>query len=188
MSLVEQQQIAPELTILTLNRQEKRNALSIQLMQELQNALQGEQTYLLTGEGKVFSSGLDLHETIGSEEPERLLVELVRTLSQRRVVVLLNGPALAGGAALVTACTFAVGTPESRIGFPATYRGLTAAVAMSFLRRQLPDRIVREMLLTGRPLSAEESLRYGLLDKVVSPSQLLPTAVSLAEGRLSRIA
>jgi methylglutaconyl-CoA hydratase len=186
--------------ILTLNRPEKRNALSHSLVSSLSDALDairveiGLRAVILTGAGPAFCAGMDLKEAsaIGSTaEAEKKavadaqalgdLLEQLRHLA-RPTIAALNGDALAGGAGLALACDFVVASTNSHIGYPEVRRGLVAAMVMHDLIRQVGDRRARELLLSGAPIAAVEAERWGLVNRVVAPELCLEEAVSLAQS------
>ncbi len=147
-------------TFVTLNRPERRNALTIELLTELTAAMDaaaadsGQRVLILRGAGKVFCAGLDLQETTETEKAHRSAEMVARTLlaiSQTRLITIaqVHGAAVAGGAGLMSACDFVVTAEGTKIGYPETKRGLVAGLVMTFLRRQLRERDIRELLFTG---------------------------------------
>lgn len=170
-------------TILTLNRPERRNALTIELLTELTDALDRvaadsqKRVLILRGAGKVFCAGLDLNETTVSERAHRSAEMVAKTLlaiSQTRLITIaqVHGAALAGGAGLVSACDFVVAAEDTKIGYPETRRGLVAALVLTFLRRQLRERDIRELLFTAELIEAERAREIGLVNRVVPPNEL----------------
>ena len=143
-------------TIVTLNRPERRNALTIELMSELADALDKtsadpqKRVLILRGAGKAFCAGLDLQETTVVEKAHRSAEMVAKTLlaiSQTRLITIaqIHGAAVAGGAGLMSACDFVVAAKRTMIGYPETKRGLVAGLVMTFLRRQLRERDIREL-------------------------------------------
>ncbi len=170
-------------TILTLNRPERRNALTIELLTELTDALDRvaadsqKRVLILRGAGKVFCAGLDLNETTVSERAHRSAEMVAKTLlaiSQTRLITIaqVHGAALAGGAGLMSACDFVVAAEDTKIGYPETRRGLVAALVLTFLRRQLRERDIRELLFTAELIEAERAREIGLVNRVVPPNEL----------------
>ena len=170
-------------TILTLNRPERRNALTIELMSELSDALEAASAHprqlvlILRGAGPVFCAGLDLQETTVVEKAHRSAEMVARTLlaiSQTRLITIaqIHGAAVAGGAGLMSACDFVVAAERTKIGYPETKRGLVAGLVMTFLRRQLRERDIRELLFTGDLISAERAREIGLVNRVIAPNEL----------------
>ena len=170
-------------TIVTLNRPERRNALTIELMSELADALDKtsadpqKRVLVLRGAGQAFCAGLDLQETTVVEKAHRSAEMVAKTLlaiSQTRLITIaqVHGAAVAGGAGLMSACDFVVAAQRTKIGYPETRRGLVAGLVMTFLRRQLRERDLRELLFTGDLISAERAHEIGLVNRVVSPNEL----------------
>lgn len=170
-------------TILTLNRPERRNALTIELLTELTDALDRvaadsqKRVLILRGAGKVFCAGLDLNETTVAERAHRSAEMVAKTLlaiSQTRLITIaqVHGAALAGGAGLMSACDFVVAAEDTKIGYPETRRGLVAALVLTFLRRQLRERDIRELLFTAKLIEAERAREIGLVNRVVPPNEL----------------
>lgn len=170
-------------TIVTLNRPERRNALTIELMSELADALDKtsadpqKRVLVLRGAGQAFCAGLDLQETTVVEKAHHSAEMVAKTLlaiSQTRLITIaqVHGAAVAGGAGLMSACDFVVAAQRTKIGYPETKRGLVAGLVMTFLRRQLRERDLRELLFTGDLISAERAHEIGLVNRVVSPNEL----------------
>jgi len=170
-------------TIVTLNRPERRNALTIELMTELSDALDAasadstQHVVILRGAGQAFCAGLDLQETTIMEKAHRSAEMVAKTLlaiSQTRLITIaqIHGAAVAGGAGLMSACDFVVAAERTKIGYPEVRRGLVAGLVMTFLRRQLRERHIRELLFTGDLISAERACEIGLVNRVVSPIEL----------------
>ena len=141
-------------TILTLNRPERRNALTIELMSELVAAVeqaggdQSQRLLILRGAGQAFCAGLDLNETTIMERAHQsagIVAKMLLAVSQTRLITIaqIHGAAVAGGAGLMTACDFVVAAERTKIGYPEAKRGLVAGLVMTFLRRQLRERDVR---------------------------------------------
>jgi enoyl-CoA hydratase/carnithine racemase len=174
-----------EVTYLTLNRPDKRNALSRELLSELEAALvqigsdPAVRVVVLAAKGKVFCSGHDLSEMIGcSEESYRELFTLcsrvmlqVRRLPQP-VIARVQGMATAAGCQLVAACDLAVAADEASFATPGVKIGLFCTTPMVPLVRAIPAKPALEMLLTGQPISAQRALELGLINKVVPASNL----------------
>jgi methylglutaconyl-CoA hydratase len=197
-------QAQPPAVLITLNRADKRNALSRELIAGLAAAFAkarddpAARCVILTGAGPVFCAGMDLAELAESlqqpaestpvwEDALRLarLYDLIYTLPKPTVAAV-NGPALAGGAGLVTVCDLAVAVPEAKFGYPEVRRGLVAAMVMPHLLRHVSERMARYLLLTGELIDAEEAQRCGLINAVVPAAGLMERASawarSLAEG------
>lgn len=197
-------QVRERAAILTLNRVDKRNALSRELIdaidQGFARALAEEtvRSVVLTAAGPVFCAGMDLAELQESlacgventpvwDDALRLAKLYDRIYSfPKPTIAAVNGSAVAGGAGLVSVCDLAVGVPEAKIGYPEVRRGLVAAMVMPHLMRHVGERMARYLLLTGEVISAEEAHRAGFLNQVVAADRLLEQALNwakaLAEG------
>jgi enoyl-CoA hydratase/carnithine racemase len=178
--------------VLTLNRPEKRNALSIELRELLRDALaelaadDAIASAVLTGAGPAFCSGMDVTEFGGDRAHKERLVEVsvgafgaVGTFP-KPLVAAVNGAAVAGGFALALMSDLRVAAETARMGFSELPRGIPPAYAAA--RSALPPALARELALTGRVIDASEALRRGVVTEVVPPERVLPRAVELAEG------
>ncbi|MBA3961986.1 MAG: enoyl-CoA hydratase/isomerase family protein [Chthoniobacterales bacterium] len=170
-------------TILTLNRPERRNALTIELMTELTDAIEraagesSQRVLILRGAGKAFCAGLDLNETTITERAHHsaeTIAKMLLALSQTRLITIaqVHGAAVAGGAGIMSACDFVVAAARTKIGYPEAKRGLVAGLVMTFLRRQLRERDLRELLFTGDLITADRAREIGLVNHVVAPNEL----------------
>jgi len=178
--------------LVTLQRPEKRNALSIELRVELADAFQrlGDDEELgcvvLTGAGTAFCAGMDLTQFGGDREHKRRLVETSTAAFEavgscpRPVIAAVNGPALAGGFALALLCDLRVAAEAATFGFPELPRGIPASYASA--RAVLPAAAAAELVLTGRVVGADEAKRLGLVHEVVADEELGGRAVELATG------
>lgn len=188
--------------VISLNRDERRNALSRGLISALTDAFlrsasdAAARCVVLTGIGSAFCAGMDLEElraTLGEQsdlvwtDAAKLsaLYELIYMLPKPTVAAV-NGAAVAGGAGLVTVCDLAVTVPDAKIGYPEVRRGLVAAMVMPHLLRHIGERAARWMLLSGELIDGVDAMRLGLVNGVSSAEQLLETALtwcrSLAAG------
>jgi enoyl-CoA hydratase/carnithine racemase len=177
---------------ITLNRPDKRNALSLELMQELIAALRALsedrdiRAIVIEGAGPAFSAGHDLSEMVGAEEA--FLDELFRTCTvmmetihelPQPVIAKVHGIATAAGCQLVAACDLAVAAAGTRFGTPGVKIGLFCSTPMVPVSRAVGRKRAMQMLLTGEPIDAETALDWGLINQVV-PGERLDYAV----GRL----
>jgi methylglutaconyl-CoA hydratase len=183
------------LATLTLNRPEKRNAISYELIGDLIRALDevrnsSARVLILTGAGKAFCSGLDLDNLkalIGRTpeqnlEDSRIMVSLFRALYEfpKPTIAAVNGAAIAGGTGLALLCDFTLAVPEAKFGYTEVRIGFVPAIVSTFLLRQVGEKIARDLLLTGRIFDAAEALRIGLLNEIVPPEKLMDRARALA--------
>ena len=169
---------------LTLNRPECRNALSQELITRLTDAFHAAEAdvdvrgVILTGAPPAFCAGLDLREvaagaaTAHDTTPLLALFETIDRLP-KPVLAAVNGPAVAGGAGLVSVCDIVVCGETARIGYPGIHHGLVAPVLMPYLLRLVGERRARHLLLMGDLLTAPQAVAYGLADEVVSDHELL---------------
>jgi len=180
---------------LTLNRPEKRNAISYELIGDLLRALDevkraSAQVLILTGAGRAFCSGMDLEnlKALTGRTPEqnlkdsRTMVSLFRTLYEfpKPTIAAVNGAAIAGGTGLALLCDFTLAVPEANFGYTEVRIGFVPAIVSTFLLRQVGEKIARDLLLTGRIFDAEEALRLGLINQIVPAEKLLERARELA--------
>jgi enoyl-CoA hydratase/carnithine racemase len=172
----------------TMNRPDKRNALSVEVMEELLACFTAIETdrevsaVILRGEGTVFSSGHDLAEMEGqTEEFYRHEFALCSQLMEKiiampqPVIAEVQGVATAAGCQLVATCDLAIASEEARFATPGVKIGLFCSTPMVALSRAVGRKGAMEMLLTGELISAREALALGLVNRVV-PTQELPAA------------
>jgi enoyl-CoA hydratase/carnithine racemase len=181
---------------ITLNRPEKRNALSRALVAELaqvldQVAIDREARVVVLGaKGPVFSSGHDLSEMIGQAADEyaslfddcSAMMQRLRRLPQP-VIARVQGPAVAAGCQLVAACDLAVAAEEATFATPGVKIGLFCTTPMVPLVRAIPAKPALEMLLTGTPITAHRAYDLGLVNRVV-PAAGLDDAVRELAGAI----
>ena len=189
---------------LTINRADRRNALSRPLIQALMDALAraaddpAVRSVILTGSGSVFCAGMDLaelQESLGKGAEDtpvwedalrlgRLYDQLYRL--PKPTVAAVNGTAVAGGAGLVTVCDLAVAAAGAKFGYPEVRRGLVAAMVMPHLLRHVGERTARYLLLTGELIDADEAVRVGFVNAEAPAGEVMARArawaLSLAEG------
>ena len=183
-----------EVAIVTLQRPEKRNALSIDLRVELAEAFgalgedEGVGCVVLTGAGPAFCAGMDVTQFGGDRAHRQRLVETSTAAfsavasCSTPVVAAVNGPALAGGFALALLCDLRLAAPEATFGYPELPRGIPPSYAAA--RAALPAHIAAELALTGRIVDADAALRLGIVSTVHPAEELIARAVELA-GRIS---
>jgi enoyl-CoA hydratase/carnithine racemase len=170
---------------LTLNRADKRNALSRELLGELDVLLpriandHAIRVVVLAAKGPVFSSGHDLKEMTGCSEPQyrELFTVCSRVMFQFRrmpqpVIARVQGLATAAGCQLVATCDLAVAATEASFATPGVKIGLFCTTPMVPLVRAIPAKPALEMLLTGKPISAQRALELGLVNRVVPAPEL----------------
>ena len=189
------EKLTPEISLLTLNRPERRNALTLELLNELIDAInaaseQEEQRVLiLRGAGAAFCTGLDLKEAADVTKAHAtadMVAKTLVTLSQTHLVTIatVHGAAVAGGAGIMSACDFVVAAERTKIGYPEVRRGLVAGLVLTFLRRQLRERDIRELLLGSELIEAEQARKIGLVNRVVAAEEVLIEARKFADAAL----
>jgi methylglutaconyl-CoA hydratase len=185
----------PQITVLTLNRPERRNALTIELLTELISAIRvaSEEPHvrilILQGAGAAFCTGLDLKEAADQAKAHATAEAVANTLitiSQTHLITVaaVHGAAVAGGAGIMSACDFVVAAVRTKIGYPEVRRGLVAGLVMTFLRRQIGERNMRELLLGSELIDAEHAREIGLVNRVVAQNDLMSEALKFAESVL----
>ena len=189
------EKLTPEITILTLNRPDRRNALSIDLLNELTAAIKvasdepHERILILRGAGAAFCTGLDLKEAQDQAKAHmtaEMVAQVLVSLSQTRLITIaaVHGAAVAGGAGIMSACDYVVAAERTKIGYPESRRGLVAGLVMTFLRRQLRERDIRELLLGAELIEARRALEMGLVNRVVPAHDVMKEAQAFAESVL----
>jgi methylglutaconyl-CoA hydratase len=183
------------LATITLDRPDKRNAISFELIDDLLGALQEVETsnalvLLLTGAGKAFSSGMDLDnlKSLIDSSPEQNLkdsatmVRLFRRLYEfpKPTIAAVNGAAIAGGTGLALLCDFTLAVADAKFGYTEVRIGFVPAIVSTFLLRQVGEKQARDLLLTGRIFNAEEAAHLGLIKEIVAPEALMARARELA--------
>lgn len=190
MSLIEVSSQGPVTTV-TLNRPEKRNALTVQMLRDLAEAYREiargreHRVVILRGAGSSFCTGLDLVETKDrqkSRDSAKNVGEALRAIVNTPAVTIaaVQGHSVAGGAGLMSACDIVLAEHGTMIGYPEVRRGLVAAMVMTLLMRQVGDRQARELLLTGEMITAEAALGIGLVTRVVPVGALDAAIESVA--------
>jgi methylglutaconyl-CoA hydratase len=180
---------------LTLNRPDKRNALSAALIDEFATAIAEAdvdaevRVVCVRGAGKDFCAGADLAELLASadrslEENEADAMRLGKLFLALRalpkpVVAVVQGRALAGGAGLATACDIVLAADSASLGYPEIRRGFVPAMVMTMLRRLVGERVAFDLVATGRVLGASEALELGLVSRVVQEPALQNEAETL---------
>jgi enoyl-CoA hydratase/carnithine racemase len=178
-----------------LDRPEKRNALSLELMDEMIAALRdlsgrtGTRVIVIEGAGPAFSAGHDLSEMVGRDEGFlrhlfdvcTVMMETIHELPQP-VIAKVHGIATAAGCQLVAACDLAVAAEGTRFATPGVNIGLFCSTPMVPVSRAVGRKRAMQMLLTGEPIDAATALDWGLVNRVVPPDDLEPAVLALAEA------
>jgi enoyl-CoA hydratase/carnithine racemase len=185
---------ADGIAVVTMNRPEKRNALSLEVMRELTatfetlGADRGVKAIVLRGAGPAFSAGHDLREMQGRgvDEYRRIfdtcvkLMETIQSISQP-VIAEVAGVATAAGCQLVATCDLAVASSAATFATPGVKIGLFCTTPMVALTRAIGRKRAMEMLLTGTPIDANTAAEWGLVNRVVPPDRLEAATRELAE-------
>jgi enoyl-CoA hydratase/carnithine racemase len=180
---------------LTLVRPQRANALSTAvtwaMVEFLERAANDPRVRVveITGAGSVFCAGIDLTEPVPAAEESRLGPVPMRGVGRNVLEVLLempvptlalvNGPAVAGGCELALACDLRVVSTDAFFQLPEAKRGLAANFATVVLAGIVPRGIAAEWLFTGKRVSAEEALRWGLANRIANATDLAATAAAL---------
>jgi methylglutaconyl-CoA hydratase len=169
--------------VITLNRPEKRNALSFDLIAELKTAFEQYEldhevnVIILKANGAAFCAGADIadlqklqnysyQENLADSNHLKELFLLIYTL-KKVVIAQVQGHALAGGCGLATVCDFVFAVPEAKFGYPEVKIGFIPAIVMIFLLRKIGEADSKRLLLSGDPISAEQAFQMGLVHEIV---------------------
>lgn len=185
-------------TIVRLDRPEKRNALSMALIEELSETLTDLErdpevrAVILTGAGSVFSSGYDLSEPIGDADGVPTAEDWIQQLGNQPthiytiyeldipVIAAVNGPALAGGSDLALVCDLTIASDRATFGYPAVRMGgLTATLTYPFVMGSIKH--ARELLYSGKTVDATEAERFGMVNRTVPHDRLLDESIAEVE-------
>lgn len=190
-----------EVAVSTLNRSEKRNALSIELMRQLcAHAVQVEKDgktriWILRSNGPAFCAGLDVREAIDPRlgvESAKMVRECLSAIYRIPLVTIamVHGAARGGGAGLVAACDFAVANQDATIGFPEVRLGLVSAQVLSLLVRKLRRADIKELLLSGEAVDAARALQMGFFQRVgdmeTAAQEIVSQVLQAAPGALAK--
>lgn len=185
---------------ITLNRPERRNAMTPEMQLELIAALENTaastaRILVLSGAGEAFCSGLDLSALQDLQDKTALeyraeaerVARLFLALHELPIptIAVVNGPAIAGGTGLAIICDFTLATAKSKFGFTEVRIGFVPAIVSAFLALQLGHKQSIDLLLTGRIFDAEEALRIGLINEIVHPAELASRVQALADTLLA---
>ena len=179
--------------IITMRRADKRNALSLEMMRELDEALvaldrdAAVRAIIIAGEGPAFSAGHDLRELRAREDRDYreifdqcvVLMERIQSVRQP-VIAEIDSVATAAGCQLVATCDLAVASTNARFATPGVRIGLFCSTPMVALSRMVSRKRAMEMLLTGEMIDAATALEWGLVNRVVPSEQLRAQTLSLA--------
>lgn len=183
--------------VLTLNRPEKRNAISYKMIAEIFQALNEvenghAQVLILTGAGNAFCAGMDLQalKDFRSQADAEIVADarMIATLFRRLyafpkpTIAAVNGPAIAGGCGLATVCDFTLAAPEAKFGYTEVRVGFMPAIVSSYVVRQVGEKRARDLLLSGRIFRAAEAQTLGIVTEVLDSDKLLSRTHELARS------
>jgi enoyl-CoA hydratase len=186
------EQYAPAVALIQLNRPKELNALNLQLMQELRDALQSldkndhVRVIIITGNVQAFAAGADIKQMADKTAIDMLMIDQFSTWDQIRktkkpIIAAVSGFALGGGCELTMTCDMIIASESAKFGQPEIKIGvLPGAGGTQRLTKAIGKAKAMELVLTGRFLSAQEALSYGLVNKVVPVEMYLYEAVQLA--------
>lgn len=182
--------------LLTMNRPERRNALSRDLKSAIVNAIidadfdRSVSVIAITGTGTAFCAGADLKDARSADEDggryRGPLAEAERTLfetmidGKKPIMGILNGPAVAGGCELALSCDLRVAVDTAHLALPEAKRGMGAHMASVMLPQMVPPGIAMEWLYTGRKIELAEAERWGLINRIAPAEKLMDVAMGLA--------
>ena len=184
---------------ITLNRPEKRNALSFELVDELKNAFthaesdEQAKVIVLKANGEAFCAGADLgylqqlqnfsrEENLNDSRHLKDLFYKIYTLN-KVVIAQVQGHALAGGCGLATVCDFVFAVPEAKFGYTEVKIGFLPAIVMIFLIRKIGEQKAKQLLLSGELMSGESAVQTGLVNRIIDKEKLEPAVIEFA-GKL----
>lgn len=180
---------------ISLNRPEKRNAISPAMIAEILQALDEVEkgpcrALILTGTANAFCAGMDLQslKDFRSQSDEGIVADAKRIASLFRrlyafpkpTIAAVNGPAIAGGCGLATLCDFTLAIPQAKFGYTEVRVGFIPAIVSSYVVRQVGEKRARDLLLSGRIFTAAEARDMGIVNEILEVDKLLPRAQELA--------
>jgi methylglutaconyl-CoA hydratase len=184
-----------DIRTITLNRPERRNAMTPEMQTELIAAMEEAaagscRVVVFRGAGDAFCAGLDLTELQAMNEKGAAehrtdagrIAKLLRTLYElpKPTIAAVHGAAIAGGTGLATICDFTLAVPMAKFGYTEARIGFVPALVSAFLALQIGDKRARDLLLTARIFDTAEAYRLGLVNEVVPPESLTEHVNSLA--------
>jgi methylglutaconyl-CoA hydratase len=182
---------------ITLNRPEKLNAISPQMIEEILKVLDeiensSAQVLILTGAGKGFCAGMDLQalKDFRAQSDSEIIADARRIANLFRrlysfskpTIAAVNGAAIAGGCGLATVCDFTLAVPRARFGYTEVRVGFIPAIVSSYVVRQVGEKRARDLLLSGRIFGAAAAQSMGVVNEILEPDKLLPRARELASA------
>lgn len=193
-------EISGDIGTITLNRPDKRNAISPEMIDDLFSVFDEAErgparVVIFTGAGNSFCAGMDLEalrnlskqtEAQHKADAERMGKMFHRVYSfPKPLIAAVNGAAIAGGTGLATLADFTLAVPEAKFGYTEVRIGFLPAVVSVFLLRQVGEKRTRELLLSGRIFDSAEAHHLGLVTQIVPPENLLSSARDLAQSLIA---
>ncbi|HAP01161.1 MAG TPA: methylglutaconyl-CoA hydratase [Bacteroidetes bacterium] len=191
-------ELSNRVAYITLNREDRRNALNPEMINALSAALtkagndSSVKVIVIRANGNVFCSGADLAhlQKLQSNSFEEnlsdslLLAELFKTiyLHPKIIIAQVEGAAIAGGCGLATVCDFTFATPDSRFGYTEARIGFVPAIVMFFLIRKIGEAKAKQFLYTGKLTDAQTAFDSGLINKIYSAESIRQSVQEFAEG------
>ncbi|PXW27971.1 UNVERIFIED_CONTAM: enoyl-CoA hydratase/carnithine racemase [Williamsia faeni] len=174
--------------IVHLEREEKRNAINVEMAVGISAALDRLDdddelwTGIITGTPKVFCAGTDLREGVGAYTDRGGEYGVIRRKRIKPLIAAVEGPCMGGGLEIALACDLIVAATTARMALPESRRGLVATSGALFrVTRALPPNIARQLLITGTGLTAQRAFDFGLVNVVSEPGQALADAMVMAD-------
>jgi enoyl-CoA hydratase len=187
------EQYQPGIALIQLNRPKELNALNRQLMEEVRDALQrldkneAVRVIIITGNEQAFAAGADIKQMADKSAIDMLLIDQFSTWDQIRktkkpIIAAVSGFALGGGCEFAMTCDMIIASETAKFGQPEIKIGvIPGAGGTQRLTKAIGKAKAMELILTGRFISADEALRYGLINKVVPVEMYMHEAVTLAQ-------
>lgn len=176
------------ITIITFDREAKRNAIDGEMTESIDAALNtfeddaDARVAIVTGGPNVFCAGTDIRSGSGTPTDRGGLYGIIGRRSPKPIIAAVEGMALGGGFEIALACDLIVASRDATFGLPEVRRGLVATSAGLFRApRSLPLNVARELLLTGDPISADRAERLGVVNRLTEPGEAVGGAIELAE-------
>ncbi|CAN5389139.1 enoyl-CoA hydratase [soil metagenome] len=192
--IIVEPQHAPQIALIRLNRPKELNALNLQLMQELRDALKAldaddsVRVIVLTGNERAFAAGADIKEMAGRTAIDMLKIDQFSTWDQikktkKPLIAAVSGFALGGGCELAMTCDMIIASETAQFGQPEIKIGvMPGAGGTQRLTRAVGKALAMEMVLSGRFINAEEALKAGLINRIVPVEVFLAEAIKFASG------
>ncbi len=190
--MIASEPLGNELRLLTLQRPEKRNALSRELIEQLTAELRLSEAdpairgVILAGAGPSFCAGVDLHEFArATPDSARFLIEALGALCKtvrglsKPVACAIQGHCLGGALELAACADFRIATPDAQLGMPEVVLGLPSVIDAVMLGHLIGVGRAREILLTGEPISGETAFQWGLVNRLASAQDVIEVAADL---------